>query len=951
MNNEYLLLVDGSSLLSTQFYGSLPKQILYGKTLEEKERYFDKILQTTDGFYTNGVFLFIKYLLKIIKEQTPTHLAVAWDLSRNTFRREIYKDYKANRGETLPPLSDQFAICQSMLQSFSIPQFMSDKYEADDFCGTLSKIFKNDIPIFIMTKDNDYLQLIDDRTRLWLMHSTADKTDELYKKYNINKSKVNAPDRCFVYDEELVKKEFGVNASNINSLKGIMGDASDNIKGVPGVGEATARALIGKYHTVDTLYNLINGKNKKELDQIKALWKEELGIKRSPISYLLKTSDTELVGENAARLSEELATIKRDIEIPITLSDLKLSLNVKEGNKCLKALEINSIEVEDFYSGDEVSSSEKVDSLPYSLKQALSENLISSRGVSLISDLSKKTASITLKNKAKSIKTSATTAEEFSAVVENISLRERTVGFFSDKSGLTLSFSNKEIFFERKLLPEDFNKKLDKLFLSHSDTLFTTFNLKEQLEFLSLKQYDNIYDLSVAHYLINPLGKGHGIDDVFADYPDFERTESVSHTSLIMAERLIEEVKNNGMWKLYKDIELPLVYTLFEMEKRGIRVEKEELKNYSKELDTLINKYEKDIYELAGEEFNINSPKQLGVILFEKLRLPYGKKTKTGYSTSADVLEKLRLEDPIVGMVLNYRQVAKLKSTYADGLFDFIEPDGRIHCKFNQLVTATGRLSSTDPNLQNIPVRVELGKKIRKAFIPEEGYIFIDADYSQIELRIMAHLSNDDKLIEAYRSEEDIHKITASQVFNVPLSEVTVEQRRNAKAVNFGIIYGISSFGLGENLGISRKEAQNYIENYFNTYPKVKEYLDSLVTEAKENGFVSTYFGRKRPIPELFSTNFMQRQFGERVAMNSPIQGTAADIIKIAMINVNNRLKSEFNDSRLLLQIHDELLIEAKEDDKLAIVTLLKEEMMKTASLKVKLSVDVKMGYNWYDVH
>lgn len=953
MKNDYLLLMDGSSLLSTQFYGSLPKQILYAKTLEEKEAYFDKILQTTDGFYTNGVFLFIKYILKVIKEQRPTHLAVAWDLSRNTFRRELYQEYKGNRSETMLPLSDQFAICQGLLQSFAIPQFMSDKYEADDFCGTLANKLENDIPIFIMTKDNDYLQLINDKTKLWLMHSTADKTDELYKKYRINKAEVNAPDRCFVYDADLVKKEFGIEPSNVNSLKGIMGDPSDNIKGVPGIGEATATALIGKYHTVDALYREIKGKDKKEIDAIKTIWKEELGIKRSPISYLLKTSDTELVGEKAARLSEQLATIKKDIEIHVTLDDLKLSINIDDGNKCLKALEVNSIDINDFYTDTKNNNKnfEKVDNLPYSLKQAISNNLISERGIELIEKLQNKASSIVIEDKVKTVKTEVNNTNEILTILDNIPLNEHFIGFFINEEGFSINFSNKEFFSADSFLPDNFKERLNNLFTTHTETFFTTFNLKEQLGLLPDNFHENVFDLSVAHYLINPLARGHGIEDILIDYPDFPRAESISKSALLISEYLISKIKDFNMWKLYTEIEMPLVYTLFDMEKRGIKLEKEALDSYSKELCSYITKYEKYIYELAGEEFNINSPKQLGVILFEKLRLPYGKKTKTGYSTSADVLERIRLEDPIVDLVLNYRQVAKLKSTYTDGLADFIRKDGRIHCKFNQLVTATGRLSSTDPNLQNIPVRVEMGKKIRKAFVPKEGYVFIDADYSQIELRIMAHLSGDEQLIEAYRSEEDIHKMTASQVFGVPLEQVTSEQRRNAKAVNFGIIYGISSFGLGENLGISRKEAAEYIDNYFKTYPNVKKYLESLVAEAKKNGFVTTYFGRRRPVPELFSKKYINRQFGERVAMNSPIQGTAADIIKIAMINVNNRLKSEFRNSQLLLQIHDELLIEAEEKDKDAVAKVLKEEMMKAADLKVSLSVDVKTGYNWYDVH
>ena len=961
MKNNYLLLIDGSSLLSTQFFGSLPRQILFAKTTEEKEKYYDKILQTSDGFYTNGVFGFVKYLLKIIREQKPSHIAVTWDLSRNTFRREIYPDYKGNRSETMAPLSDQFAICQEVVEALGITQFMSGTFEADDFCGTLAEKFKSEIPVFIMTKDNDYLQLVDDKTKLWLMHGSAEKTDELYKKYGIDKSKVNAPDRCFVYDKELIKKEFGVEPENVNSLKGIMGDASDNIKGVPGVGEATARLLIGKYHTVDELYSAINGKDKKELDEIKKLWKEELGINRSPLSYLLKTSDTELVGEKSARLSEELATIKRDIDTTgVELTDLRTNIDFEAGTKIIKALEFNSVDISDL-ENTENSENTSEKSLPYSLYKAISENLISENGINLINKLREKAASIkVIKKEAKPkinferIETSD--IEEALQCFKNINAKEQYVGLDINEEGLTLVSGSKETFIKKEMfINDDFLKEnLDKLFNRCKNTIFVTFLLKEQLIFFKQTYYKNVYDLAVAHYLINPLSAEHNAEAVVNDYPAIlsgENPEFIARAAFLSAPKLISEINDLGMEHLYKEIEMPLVSTLYEMEERGIKLNKEELQEYSKELDELIKNYEEEIYKMAGEEFNINSPKQLGVILFEKLRLPYGKKTKTGYSTSADVLERIRLEDPIVDKVLHYRQVAKLKSTYTDGLESFVEEDGRIHCKLNQLVTATGRLSSTEPNLQNIPIRMELGKKIRKAFVPKEGYVFVDADYSQIELRIMAHLSGDEELIKAYQGEEDIHRITASHVFGVPLDEVTDLQRRNAKAVNFGIIYGISSFGLGENLGISRKDAEKYINDYFKAYPQVKKYLDSLVEAGIDKGFVKTYFGRIRPIPELNSNNFMKRQFGERIAMNSPVQGTAADIIKIAMNSVNTKLKAEFPDSKLLLQIHDELLIEAKEEDKEEVAKLLKEEMMKAAKLKVKLSVDVKFGYNWYDAH
>ena len=743
-----------------------------------------------------------------------------------------------------------------------------------------------------------------------------------------------------------------------------MGDPSDNIKGVPGVGEATARLLIGKYHTVDGLYKVIDGKDKKELDEIKKLWKEELGINRSPLSYLLKTSDTELVGEKSARLSEELATIKTDIDITgVDLSDLSTNIDFENGSKVIKALEFNSVDISDLKNDDKTSEDKNidVDSLPYSLKEAISEKLISDNGIQLIEKLRQKAEFMKVLKKEAEPKIKFETSEtndmdEALKCFEGIKSSEKYVGFDISDEGLTLTSDTKEVFIKKEMFINlDFLKEnLDKLFNRCKDTCFVTFSLKEKLTFLMNDYYPNLYDLSVAHYLLNPLVTEHNVEAVLDDYPDIlsgEDTKLVARAAFLSAPKLFAQIESLGMGDLYKNIEMPLVSTLYEMEERGIGINREELHKYSKELEVLIKNYEEEIYKIAGEEFNINSPKQLGVILFEKLRLPYGKKTKTGYSTSADVLERIRLEDPIVEKVLSYRQVAKLKSTYTDGLEAYIREDGRIHCKLNQLVTATGRLSSTEPNLQNIPIRMELGKKIRKAFIPKEGHVFVDADYSQIELRIMAHLSGDEELIKAYQSEEDIHRITASHVFKVPLDEVTDMQRRNAKAVNFGIIYGISSFGLGENLGISRKDAEKYINDYFKAYPKVKTYLDSLVQKGIEDGYVKTYFGRIRPIPELSSNNFMKRQFGERIAMNSPVQGTAADIIKIAMNNVNKRLKREYPDSKLLLQIHDELLIEAKEEDRLAVAVILKEEMMKAADLKVKLSVEVKFGYDWYDAH
>ena len=507
-------------------------------------------------------------------------------------------------------------------------------------------------------------------------------------------------------------------------------------------------------------------------------------------------------------------------------------------------------------------------------------------------------------------------------------------------------------------------------------TILCSIDVKSMLKHVGLEDADHVFDTGVAVYLLNPLKSSYTFDDIAREYLDgallptrtdllgkdslkaaWEKSSDglmsyachLAYTAYATREPIENALKETEMWNVYREIELPLIFTLDSMEKWGIRVKGEELKSYGEKLQVRIAELEKLIYEQAGEEFNINSPKQLGVILFEKMGIPGGRKTKTGYSTAADILEKLAPEQPIVNDILEYRQLTKLKSTYADGLSAVIEADGRIHSTFNQTITATGRISSTEPNLQNIPVRMELGRLIRKVFVPEDGYVFLDADYSQIELRVLAHMSGDEKLIQAYREAEDIHRLTASQVFHVPFDEVTDLQRRNAKAVNFGIVYGISSFGLSQDLSITRKEAAEYIEKYFETYPKIKVFLDGLVADGKEKGYVSTMLGRRRPIPELKSGNFMQRSFGERVAMNSPIQGTAADIIKIAMNRVYQRLKEEGLQSRLVLQVHDELLIETKKEEVETVSRILEEEMKGAVHLSVELDVDMHEGNSWYE--
>ena len=540
--------------------------------------------------------------------------------------------------------------------------------------------------------------------------------------------------------------------------------------------------------------------------------------------------------------------------------------------------------------------------------------------------------------------------------------KEEVLPLFADQAqigGIGISFSKEDHYCIRTGPDLQISWLLEQLSrVAAGAERFAIFDLKSQLDNLKIQKKENCFDVTVAAYLLNPLKSNYDYEDVAREQLGLvieEKSEEYvkvcyeAYTAFAASRILLDKLKETGMEELFTKIEMPLVFALYHMEKNGVRVNSDALKEYGDQLAVHIRALEKEIYEEAGETFNINSPKQLGVILFEKMQIPGGKKTKTGYSTAADVLEKLAPDHPIVSKILEYRQYAKLKSTYADGLAAYIGPDGRIHGKFNQTITATGRISSTEPNLQNIPVRTELERMIRKVFVPEEGYVFVDADYSQIELRVLAHCSGDAHLIEAYREARDIHRITASQVFHVPFADVTDQQRRNAKAVNFGIVYGISSFGLSQDLSITRKEAAKYIDDYFQTYPGIKTFLDQAVQHAKDQGYAVTLFGRRRPVPELSSSNFMQRSFGERVAMNSPIQGTAADIIKIAMIGVDRRLKEEGLKSRLVLQVHDELLIEAEQTEVETVKEILRQEMEQAASLDVPLEIDMHTGDNWYE--
>ncbi|MBR1599014.1 MAG: DNA polymerase I [Lachnospiraceae bacterium] len=875
---DKLLLIDGHSILNRAFYG-LPD------------------LTNSKGQHTNAVLGFINMILKVIEEENPTHMAVAFDLHAPTFRHEMYKEYKGTRKGMPEELRSQVPMMKELLGLMGVTILELEGFEADDIIGTMSvKGEKNKMEVAVLSGDRDLLQLATEHVRIRLPKTKGGKTT------------------VEQYYADDVKALYGVTPKEFIDMKGLMGDASDNIPGVPGIGEKTAGKIIADYHSIEEAYAHIDEiKPKKAMDNLREFYDQAI-------------------------MSKVLATIKLDVPVDVDFGDLKYeSLFTDKAYDYIKELELKSL----LKYFDEADKKASVDFK-----------------VSFIDELDK--------------------LEEFFNSLR--SEKEISVhAFFEGPDMMGMGFSAHEgeaVFIPCAMFITDdlIAKRMKELYRDNPNITFITNDLKKLLKAVSFEKNDRIIDTSVAAYLLNPLKDSYSYDDIARDYIGLTipaKKELLGKSPLnimtlqedkyasyiayetcvpfIAANRLVEELKEKGMYELYMNIELPIVYVLRHMEYMGIRVDKASLLEYGKMLGEKEKELSDRIYDEAGREFNINSPKQLGEILFDELKLPGAKKTKTGYSTNVDVLNKLKNDYPIVADVLDYRQVSKLKSTYADGLSVFISDDGRIHGTFNQTITATGRISSTDPNLQNIPMRTELGRSIRKVFIPRDGYVFVDADYSQIELRVLAHMSGDENLIAAFKAEEDIHAMTASQVFGVPLSEVDPLMRRNAKAVNFGIVYGISAFGLSEDLGISRKEAADYIDSYFATYPEVKRFIDESVENAKKTGMTRTMFGRIRQIPELSSSNFMQRSFGERVAMNSPIQGTAADIIKIAMIRVYDRLKKEGLNSQLILQIHDELLIEAREDEVERVKQILVEEMMQAADLKVPLSVSASVGDTWFE--
>lgn len=873
-----LLLVDGNSIMNRAFFG-IP------------------ILTNSEGDYTNAIYGFINIVTRIIDEEKASHMVVSFDLKGPTFRHKMFEAYKGTRKGMPEELRPQMAMVKDVLRSMKVTICEKEGYEADDVLGTLSRMGEEaGFDVALLSGDRDMLQLATQKVKIIIPKTSKGTTT--YNHY---------------FDEDVMAL-YSVTPKEFIDVKGLMGDSSDNIPGIPGVGEKTAVKLINQYHTIEAAYEA-----------------------RETFAKGLKAKITEHIDK--ALMSRELATIITDCDLDVALDETAIgSLYTQEAFDWFVRLNLNS-------HLDKFSDVDQAPEVPVTVEKV----------------------------------TSLATARMAMATASRCYYH---LFFDESRAGVVFAFeegfyyycddgmiSREEIYaFIRDMIADDSIEKI-----TH-DYKLQLHELKAPLTLETM----SVADISLMMYLINPVSGHYEIDKIASEYgamayvsdegflgkgrakktySDFSEEALMERqvNALRVMERaypkIAKEMTDKGLNQLYATMELPLLYVLYRIEMRGIGVDGDQLKAYGQRLKVQIDVLEEEIHDLAGESFNIASPKQLGVILFDKLGLPFAKKTKTGYSTAADILEKVKPYHDIVGKVLSYRQLTKLKSTYADGLFDYIERDGRIHSTFNQRVASTGRLSSIDPNLQNIPIRVEIGREIRKVFIPKEGHVFIDADYSQIELRLLAHLSGDESFVKAFREELDVHRMTASQVFHVPFDQVTDLERRNAKAVNFGIVYGISAFGLSQDLNIGVKEADDYINQYFARYPKVKAFLDASIETAKAKGYVTTMYDRIRPVPELKSSNFMQRSFGERVAMNTPIQGSAADVIKIAMIQVERRLEEERLEAKLILQVHDELIVECPKEEADTVQKILVEEMENAVRISVPLTVDANMGNNWYEAH
>lgn len=878
-----LLIIDSNSIINRAFYGV-------------------RYLSSKDGTPTNAVYGFLNTLFKLIDEVEPDYICTAYDLKAPTFRHKMYDGYKAQRKPMPDGLKVQMPISKEILKAMKIKSFELEGYEADDIIGTVSKICdENGVECYIATGDKDDLQLATDKTKVLL---------------TVTKSGTN---ETTCYDEKAVFERYRVSPTEFIDIKALMGDPSDNIPGVPGIGEKTATSLIEQFKSIEYIYEHL----------------DEIGLKGATLKKITE-------GRELAFMSKKLATIIRDVPIDFDFEECRFGGSVsdcatEEAYEALKKLDLNSI----------------IKKLNLSPSKEYKAEII---------DIYKDTSFSEIKSQ-----------DELKAFLSEIDDKLSFIFEFENSrpSALALANGKKSIYIDFNLLEYDKAAKiLNPVFKSAK--LYSS-NFKEAIVNLyGITAFENImYDVEIAAYLANPAKSEYSINSLINDYfgINIESSDSEKQLSLFddnggaellckkalaiepLAEKTLEILEKNSQKELYFDIELPLVSVLADMEISGIKVDTKKLREFSDMLDATIKDLTSEIYEYAGEEFNINSPKQLGVILFEKLGLKSSKKTKSGYSTNIEVLEKLRNSHPIIEPIITYRQFTKLKSTYCDGLLAVIDKQTeRVHSQFKQTVTLTGRISSTEPNLQNIPTRTALGREMRKMFVAEnDGYVLVDADYSQIELRVLAHIANDRTMIDAFINDEDIHSVTASQVLGKPTDEVTPEERSRAKAVNFGIVYGIGDFGLAQDLKISVKDAREYIAGYLEKYSGVKEYMENIKSRAEADGYVKTLMNRIRYIPELKSTNHNIHSFGERVALNTPIQGTAADIIKLAMVRVHNRLKKEGLSSKLILQVHDELIVEAPIAEEEQVRLILKEEMENVIKLNVPLIADTNSGYSWYD--
>ena len=900
-----LVLIDGNSILNRAFYGIMGS----------------KMLTTLDGKYTNAVYGFLAIMFKVIDDLNPEYMAVAFDLKAPTARHKMYEGYKATRKGMPNELAEQMPILKEILELMHITIIEKEGYEADDILGTLAKKGeKEGLDVTIVSGDRDTFQLATSKIVIRIPHTKMGKTE------------------VDTFGEKEIIEKYGVKPKELIEVKGLMGDTSDNIPGIPGVGEKTALDIVKQYKSIDKLYKAVE----EGTDTLKGKLRERV-----------------VENKELAILSRTLGTINTEVPLEERIDELK----IKEWD--------NEKVFEKF---KELNFQRFIDRFNLQIEQKDKELL----------DLVK-IEEKTLEN-VKDILEIVNQEKELVYILEKEDISDSKRIIKKSIKSITIYDSKNNISYYIKLNEVEFIQYFKNIFEDIEIKKYG-YNISEDyclLKELGIEINNIYYDVKIAAYDLNPTNSNFLIENVTNQYLGIDtseylnkyeennkkekqlnlfKTEEENDNSKYIygfkaylikeiSKKTLEELKNINSIELFEKIEMPLVKVLGEMQMNGMYVDKEELINFGTALKEQIENLKVEIYNLCGEEFNINSTQQLGVILFEKLKLPVYKKTKSGYSTDVDILEKLKTEHPVIEKILEYRSLMKLNSTYVEGLIPYInEKTHRIHSYFHQTITATGRISSTEPNLQNIPTRYELGKLLRKAFKPAEGNIFIDADYSQIELRVLAHISEDRNMVQAFKNDEDIHRQAASKVFEVPIDEVTKEQRSSAKAVNFGIVYGISDFGLSEQLGISKKQAKRYIEQYLEKYSGIKEFMDKIVEETKEKGYVETLFHRRRYISELSSNNYMVRQFGARAAMNTPIQGTAADIMKIAMINVFNKIKEEKLDekAKIVLQVHDELIIECRKEVQKEVERILQTEMENAMKLKVPLKVEISEANNWYE--